>query len=226
MKLDTRLSALSDILDPGHTVADIGADHGYLLANLLTESLFQRAIGVELNKGPFESALETVRAENLEDRAEIRLGNGLLPLKPGEADAVVVAGMGGTTICGILQEGKDRLRGVSQLVLSPQSAHGRVRSCLQELGFSIRQETLVRMDRLYLIIRAVPGQDPPYTWGELEAGPVLIRERPPLFCEYIREMTQERRRILESLKEARRPVENRTARLQEEISRLEVLCNE
>ena len=49
-----------------------------------------------------------MEAAGCADRVELRLGNGLEVLRPGEAEDIVIAGMGAETICEILEAAPDR----------------------------------------------------------------------------------------------------------------------
>ncbi len=221
MTMGPRLDSICSLLCPGEVLADIGTDHGYLMVNILIKGLFQRALGVELNCGPMESARQTVREAGLHDRVDLRLGDGLTPLVPGEADALVVAGMGGHTICTILRNGVDRLAGVRQMVLQPQSAHPKLRRCLRGLGWKIADERLVTEDgRLYLVLSAVPGDSQPLSWEDEQIGPVLRRSRPPLYAAYVEQMITERKRIVRSMSKAVHPDHGRIRLLCDEMDRL------
>ena len=60
----------------------------------------------------------------------------------GEADSVVIAGMGGELIIKILENGRHMWDSVKQWVLSPQSEIFKVRRWLFENGFVIRKEDM------------------------------------------------------------------------------------
>lgn len=58
---------------------------------------------------------------NLSDQIEIRMGDGLDTIVPGEVNAVVLAGMGGMLMIDILERGEEVVTRCDQLVLQPQS---------------------------------------------------------------------------------------------------------
>ena len=72
-----------------------------------------------------------------------------------------MAGMGGPLMIRILQDGERQLAGVSELILQPQSEIGLVRHFLEESGWNIDAEDMVREDgKYYTAIHAVLGTWP------------------------------------------------------------------
>ena len=90
LELSPRLWALADWVEPGcRCLADIGTDHGYIPAALLLEGRVQRAVASDIAPAPLDRARATAERWGLTERMDLRLGNGLEVLAPGEADAVV-----------------------------------------------------------------------------------------------------------------------------------------
>jgi len=143
MKLGPRLKTIASFVPRGTNLADIGTDHAYLPVNLLQQRVIAKAIGVDNHRGPYESALETVRAHGLTDMIEIRLGNGLVPLKKGEVETLVIAGMGGKNILEILQSNPPVMEDIRTLILQPQGAEEQVRVQLLLKEWKLKAECLV-----------------------------------------------------------------------------------
>jgi tRNA (adenine22-N1)-methyltransferase len=115
----------------------------------------ERAVACDINAGPLEKARANVRANGLEGRIETRLGNGLEPLKKGEADCVVIAGMGGMRIIEILEAGCEIARSVKRLVLQPQHDIPALRIWLHENLYTIdAEEFLIDGGKYYTVISA------------------------------------------------------------------------
>ena len=93
--------------------------------------------------------------------------------------------MGGGLIASILAEGAEVLAEVSRLVLQPMNDAAVLRQWLYDNGWHIVEESLATADgRLYEIIAAEPGtEETPEPWL-LTLGPVLWRDRPPLFARH------------------------------------------
>lgn len=153
IKLGPRLKKIASFVPQGARLGDIGTDHAYLPVFLLQKGIISGAVGVDIHKGPYESARQTVKSYGLSDRIALRLGNGLKPLLQGEVDTLSIAGMGGTTILEILNSNASVMRDVTELVLQPQGAEARVRTELLAQGWLLRAECLVEEDdRIYTVI--------------------------------------------------------------------------
>ena len=160
MRLSERLEAIIDMMPPCRAAADIGTDHGFVPIELVRRGIAERAIGCDVRKGPLSSALEHVKRAGLEDKIALRLGDGLSPLLKGEADTVIIAGMGGTLISRILEEGRETAEAFSEMILSPHTDVPLVRLKLQELKFRISAEKMVLEEgKYYVILRAVNSRN-------------------------------------------------------------------
>ena len=61
---------------------------------------------MDVRKGPLSRATENIALAGLSEKIATRLSDGVAKLLPGEADSVVIAGMGGELIIKILGERK------------------------------------------------------------------------------------------------------------------------
>lgn len=155
--LSERLLHIADQVHAGHTLADVGCDHGYLPIRLVQNGRMQRAIAMDINKGPLQRALGHIEREALGAYIETRQSDGLEKLGPGEADAVIIAGMGGNLTIDILTRGEAVVRALDQLILEPQSELSAVRVFLRENNYFIEAEDLVlEGGKYYPILRVLP----------------------------------------------------------------------
>lgn len=200
MNLSRRLEAIAAFIPAGAVVADIGTDHAFLPAYLAREKGFRRIIATEVNAGPFARAVETVNRYCVGEAVELRMGDGLSVLYPGEAEVVVVAGVGGTTTVDILTTGANVLAGIKRLVLQPMGGGEVVRRWLSEHGFAIAAEDLIKEDdRFYEIIAAEPGSAAVGREILHLVGPRLLAERHPLLAEYLTGLAAHAEQILQQL---------------------------
>ena len=182
LELTPRLRLLADWVPPGARLADVGTDHGYLPVWLRLHGRVVSAIACDLRKGPLDRARETGRTYGAEG-IDYRLGNGLEVVSPEEADAIVIAGMGGENIAAILARAPWTADGRHTLLLQPQSRAETLRAFLADNGYAIRREVLVE-DRgtLYPVMEAGGGRMS-LTLGQLHGGAALLHD--PLGDRYI-----------------------------------------
>ena len=180
--LDARLSAIRDLAGSCARFADIGADHGRLGAHMLLRGLCERAQLADISEASLAKARRLIYGLGLTGRVDFCVGDGAKALKEPPVVAVV-AGMGGQTIAGIVERGRDMLKN-ARLVLQPNVAAPELRARLQAAHFRITNEVIARDGRrLYVIIAAEAGEMR-LTPEETEAGPVLLKMRPPLLSDY------------------------------------------
>lgn len=169
--LSERLMHIAQQVSNGQTLADVGCDHGYLPIWLVQKGCMQRAIAMDINEGPLQRAMEHIEREALGSYIQTRQSNGLEKLSPGEADAVIIAGMGGNLTIDILSRGEAIVRTLDQLILEPQSELSGVRAFLRENDYLIEAEDLVLEDgKYYPILRVIPKKSSDVLTFSKESG--------------------------------------------------------
>ncbi len=187
MKLSKRLDALAQLVPYGLKVVDVGCDHGFLPCILVQKEISPFIIGVDVHKGPYKAACRTVEAYGLTDCVDVRLGDGLLPVKPGEAEVAILAGIGGSTIKDILEQSPLVVEQLKRLILQPMTGEDVVRHWLTSHGWVIVAEEIIAEDgRLYQIIAAEKGQAKKLEDIEVGYGPLLIKKRHELLPELLK----------------------------------------
>lgn len=204
MQLTPRLAAVADFVPPGYRVADIGTDHAMLPVYLVETNRSPGVIATDLNEKPFLAACRQVRAAGAGGRVEVRKGNGLEIIRPGEVDVIAIAGMGGNTIIGILERSPGVLAGIKRLVLQPMADPGPLRNWLARNGWRLVDEELVReMDRFYVVMAAEPGKELPEDRLLQEIGPLLVNKNSPDLIEYLEKIRDDYQRVLSGLARSR-----------------------
>lgn len=203
--LTPRLETLAKLVHPCTCMADIGTDHAYLPAYLCMEGVCQSAIACDIRPDPLAHAAATIRKYRLEDRIETRLGSGTSPLSPGEAETLVIAGMGGLLMGEILQAGMPVIKAADRILLQPMTALPELREFLNRSGFTVSEEYLVQEDeKLYHILSVIPEKpEAPYSPAELYLGRRLLESRPPLFEEYCRRRREKLEKMICGLTQTR-----------------------
>lgn len=158
--LSKRLEAVAARVPQGARVADIGCDHAYLPIALLTRGQVAHAIGCDINEGPLAAARKNAARSGLRPEAlELRLGDGLKALAPGEADVVTIAGMGAGLMTEILSASPEVVGALSRIVASPNVAPWLLRRWAMDHGFAITEETVVEEgDHFYEVLVLEPAQ--------------------------------------------------------------------
>ena len=201
IELTPRLRTAAELVPAGARLADVGTDHAYLPAALLLEGKIPSAIAADLRRGPLLRAKETAARYGCGDRMSFRLCDGLQGVRPEEADAVAIAGMGGETIAQILAAAPWTRERRTPLVLQPMSSLPDLRKWLQENGYQILEERLAREeDALYVVLSVRGGEMAPLTPAELWAG---RQSRDPLRGLYLEGLLRRLDRAAAGLEQAR-----------------------
>ncbi|WP_434511421.1 tRNA (adenine(22)-N(1))-methyltransferase [Desulfitobacterium sp. AusDCA] len=151
--LGPRLLLVASFVPDQAKLGDIGTDHAYLPIFLWENKKIAQAIAVDVHEGPYQSAQAAIHSRGLDQWIDVRLGDGLKPIQPGEVEALTLAGMGGNTMLDIFSASPDVLAQVGTLVLQPQGAEGKVRKSLLDSGWLLQDEQLIAEEgRIYGVI--------------------------------------------------------------------------
>lgn len=204
--LSPRLSAVADQVPAGARLADVGTDHGRLPVWLVLHGRAERAVASDLRPGPLSRAQALAERWGVSDRISFRLCNGLSRIAADEADTIVITGMGGETIAGILASSRWTGTPGRRYILQAMSGMDGLRRWLNGHGFRILQETLVEEgDTLYVILVSEPGEEIPYSEGEIWVGRQQRGMDSPLRGRYLRQECEKLRRAAGGLECSRRP---------------------
>ncbi|MEM9457238.1 MAG: class I SAM-dependent methyltransferase [Myxococcota bacterium] len=185
--LSARLHAIANAIPAGARVADVGTDHAQLLAWLHAAGRITRGIGIDRRPGPLAQARHTLHTTNTVG-VELRLGDGLTPLRPDEVDTAVLAGLGGLTMVRLLEAAPAIVERLTGLVLQPNTDWTEVRRFIARRGWSLEDESMVEdRNKFYVVLRVDPRPGPPLRWSEDELllGPLLLLTRPPAHTAWI-----------------------------------------
>ena len=155
--LDNRLQKVAEAVSGRGIAVDVGTDHAYLAAELITTGKCGRVIASDVKEGPLESAAKTVAKYGISDKVELILSDGLMNVPLEGVSDIVVAGMGGETIADIIGAvlERDDLDESVRWILQPMSKPEYLRKMLYEYGFHINEEYIVEDgEKLYVIMTA------------------------------------------------------------------------
>ncbi len=191
-----RLDTVAALVPPdARAVADVGYDHGQLLLALATRAPAARLIGVERQPG-LDARFRARHAAALGPamaRVDLRLGDGLSALSPGEADVLVCAGLGERTLTAWLagsQGGRASVRDAARrIVLCPADYRGLMRPAANALGWRVADERIAwDAGRYYEVVALEPGAEPdPDPLARL-FGPRLFERGDPWLVPWLRDL--------------------------------------
>lgn len=226
--LSNRMEAVVNLVSPqSFVVADVGCDHAYVSIALVKRGLAQRVIAMDVKQGPLAIAKNNICGQGLDGKIELRLGDGIAKLLPGEADVIVIAGMGGLLIKRILENGKSVLKFEKKrpcLILQPQSDIDKVRIFLLQHAYHIVQEKMLLEDgKFYTIIKALPGAEQSvYDAVETVYGRWNLENRDSTLFQYLQKEWEVLCKIEGNIQEETRecemcgPTEKRLAQIREQ----------
>lgn len=150
--ISDRLLAVCNFICKGDRVADIGCDHGYLGIHLLTNGIAAHMIESDVAQGPLDSARRNARKFGVESAMTFCLSDGAKAI-PRDFDVLVCAGMGGDTMIHILSAAPWLKSRQYRLILQCQSKTPMLRQWLDETGWRITEEAVLREGKfLYTVM--------------------------------------------------------------------------
>lgn len=187
VKISNRLMTAAALVTQGYTLADVGTDHGYIPIYLLQQKKIPAAIAMDINEGPLERAKEHIALYGLQAYIQTRLSDGVAALKPGEVEAVLIAGMGGGLVMHILKDGEKVCQSAKELILQPQSEIEHVREFLREEGYTILAEDMVYEDGKFYPMMKVQYQGENVEELKLSDlyGGLLLQNRHPVLKTFL-----------------------------------------
>ena len=211
--LSPRLAAIADMAAGGKRVIDVGTDHGYVPVYLACQGSWERVAASDINEGPLNAAIKNAEQSGMEKLIEFYKTDGLAGIDDG-FDTVIISGMGGETICHILDECKWNFKSV-RLVLQPQSKTELLESWLTKRCFKITDACLVKDDgRFYTVFMAEIAES-----GCSRVLDKLFEKKDKMLTEYIDSLIEKYKSALSGLTSANNPDEVR-------INELRALLND
>ncbi|MDO5037097.1 MAG: class I SAM-dependent methyltransferase [Tissierellia bacterium] len=170
--LSPRLEAIASLVSPVGTLADIGTDHGLLPAFLLEEGQVGQVIVTDISPASLNKSRVLLGRRFEKDQFSCREGDGLGPLEEGEAQALVIAGMGGLLIGDILSQKRGLVQSLDYLILQPMQAQEDLWDWLSQENFELLDRALAREgDRFYPIVKVKSAKkkwDLPISWEDFK----------------------------------------------------------
>ena len=205
-RLDARLLTIASMVREGARCADIGCDHGYLVAWLAAQKKISAGYACDINRKPLEKAAFTLSEYGVADRVKLILCAGLDGLPAGGADDIVIAGMGGDLIWEIIGKAPWTRDPALRFVLQPMTKSERLRRSLAENGFAVlREDAVVSGNFPYTVMQAAyAGRARTLTPAEAYCG-TLLDDPSPAARQYLSKTARLIRERVEGLERAAAP---------------------
>lgn len=225
MDISLRLRTLLKMIDKCECMADIGTDHAYIPIYVIKNKVCKKAIASDINKGPIKKAKLNIKLHNLEDKIDCRLGGGLSTISPGEAEEIVIAGIGGNLIRDIAENDLEVLKEAKSVIFQPMQHSQVLREYIYNNGFKILDEELcIDENRFYEIIKVkyngnVKCMDSVF----YEVGEVLIKKKHSLLSRFLQSKIDNYNKIILNINKDTELANKRKISLQNRIEKLQEL---
>ena len=184
--MNKRLQAIYSLICQGRGFVDVGTDHGYIPVALAQNGYGGKIIASDIRSGPLQAARSSAESAGVADKIDFLLCDGLDGCEKSAIDTIVIAGMGGDTICGVLDRAEWCMTPDYTLILQPMTKAEVVRYWLAYNGYEFLDEVLVKDGGIiYQVIRARIKENTSLSLAELFTGEYALAVKNPLFGEYL-----------------------------------------
>ena len=182
--MNKRLQLISEYIEDGKGIIDVGTDHGYLPIYLAENNYKGNIIASDINHDPLNKAINNAKASGAEQKIRFLLCDGLKDCPKEDIDTIVIAGMGGDMIVKILDATEWCLSPMYKLILQPMSKQEILRYWLVYNGFEIMDEELASENgTIYQILTARFGGITKLNDAELYIGKFSLSKNIKLYRE-------------------------------------------
>ena len=109
-----------------------------------------KAVAGDITEGPCAAARNTVAMYGMNDKVEVRMGNGLSIIEPGETDVIIIAGMGAGTMIEILEASRDTAKEARKLILQPMAGASSLRRWANATAGVLMMKFLLKKDGIFM----------------------------------------------------------------------------
>ena len=203
---------------------DIGTDHGYVPVQMALRGFKGNIIATDLRKEPLKKAKQYAQKMGVLERIDFYLADGLDGCNTQMFDTIVISGMGGDTICTILDRAEWLMEPGYHLILQPMTHPEVVRYWLVNNGYMIDQELLsAESGHFFQIISSSFGQNSTLTDAEFLIGSSKDREEDLLYQRLIAHQIRILDKRIEGIISSGRSMETELGFIQHTITQLKEL---
>ena len=169
-----RIEAIYSLIDINDKVVDVGCDQAKL--SIMLSKRDQSSIACDIS----EKVISKARRDINSDLIDLRVSNGLDRVYEGEANTLVLSGMGTHTILEILSNTDLRFR---KIITISNNYHDILRREMNALGYMVINEKIVKENNKYYNLIVFSQGNYNYTEEELLLG--LKHEDIDMYKEYL-----------------------------------------
>lgn len=197
--MDNRLLSIANCIDM-KGFADVGTDHGFLPVFMAKRGYEGNIIASDINPDPLNCAIHNANEADVSDKIEFILCNGLDAGIKDKIDSIVIAGMGGDSICGILDRAEWCMDSEYKLILQPMTKAEILRYWLSCNDFQISDEIYIDDNGVtYQLICARYGKREMLSDAELFLGKLELARKNVLFDKQLKRHIKRFEKMLNGL---------------------------
>ena len=162
--ISNRLKAIASLVDT-KSIIDVGCDHALLDIYLTNKGIKCR--GTDISSNCIKLAKENLKKNNLEDKIDLYVTDGLKNINVLKTDTIIVAGMGTNTILDIIKDVSN------PLILLSNNDIFKLRKEVIKLGYYIDNEISIKDGKYYYVIIKFKKGFKKYKYSDYIVGPIL-----------------------------------------------------
>lgn len=148
--LSIRLKAIAQMIPKSASrVIDVGCDHALLDIYLAKKYTNMKFLATDVNENALSAAIKNIETNNLQERIDTKLTDGLNGIELKKGDYIVISGMGTKTIISILEKYASK---VNNIIVQSNRDLERLRSFMYKHNFYIKTEEIVLDKKYYVVI--------------------------------------------------------------------------
>ena len=178
-----RLQQIIQLITPDAAgLIDIGTDHGFVPVHMALRGFKGNIIATDLREEPLQKAKQYALGKGVLQKIDFYLSDGLDGCNRQLFDTIVISGMGGDTICSILDRAEWLMEPGYHLILQPMTHPEVVRYWLVNNGYRIDHELLsADADHYFQVISCRFGLNSILSDAEYLIGSSFGRREDPLY---------------------------------------------
>ena len=192
-----RIEALYSFIDLKDKVVDVGCDQAKL--SIMLAKRGQSSIASDISEKVIDKASKDIDS----DLIDLRVSNGLENIKEGEADTLVLAGMGTHTIIDILK--KTNLK-FNKIITISNNYHDILRREMNNLRYKVETEQIIKENnKFYNLILFTSGN---YNYSETDLLLGINHKDLDLYKEYLNHLLNKYKNIKKTSEDKNEKIDN------------------